>query len=234
MIRVLQGILENTLARLGEHLTMYVPPLLVAVVIFLTAWTVAMMVRWLILRVVKAISFDRFLRESGLSSLLGAAGQMRGASIVAGTAYWVILGVGLLTALDAFNTKLTTQIIESTVFLLPKLLTAGAILLAGFWLAQYLSRSVLIWAVNEELPFARRLGAVAKVTIGFVAVVVASDVLGFASQVFFAAFVIFAGSVALACGLAAGLGLRESVGRFVSQQGQREQEGSEKSLWHHL
>ena len=234
MIRVLQEIFEKALARLGQHLTTYVPPLMVAVVILLVACLLARVVRWLILRAVKGISLDRFLRESGLSSMLDRSGRMRGASIVAGTAYWAILGVGLLTALDVFDTKLTAQIIESTVFLFPKLLTAGAILVAGFWLAQYLSRGMLVWAVNENIPLARRLAAVVKTAVGFVAVVVAADVLNFASQVFFAAFVIFAGTVALATGLAVGFGVRGAVERYILRQGERQSGEPEKSLWSHL
>ncbi len=131
MIRVLQEIFEKTLARLGQHLTTYVPPLIVALVILLVAYLVARVVRWLILRAVKGISLDRFLRESGLSSMLDPSGRLRAASVAAGAAYWVLLGMGLLTALDVFDTKLTSQIIESTVFLFSKLLTAAAILVAG-------------------------------------------------------------------------------------------------------
>ncbi len=234
MIRLLQEIFEKALARLGQHLSTYVPPLMVAVVILLVAYLVAKVVRWLILKAVKGISLDRFLRESGLSSMLDQSGRMRGASLVAAVAFWAILGVGLLTALDVFDTKLTSQIIESTVFLFPKLLTAAAILVAGFWLAQYLSRSVVVWAVNENIPFARRLAAVVKVIAGFVAVVIAADVLSFASQVFFAAFVIFAGAVALATGLAVGFGVRGAVQRFVLQQGERQPGEQEKSLFDHL
>ena len=234
MIQLLQEIFEKALARLGQHLTTYVPPFLVAVVILLVACFVAKFIRWLILKAVKGISLDRFLRESGLSSMLDRSGRMRGASMVAGAAYWAVVGVGLLTALDVFDTKLTTQIIESTVFLFPKLLTAGVILVAGFWLAQYLSRGMVVWAVNENIPFARRLAAVVKISVGFVAVVVAAEVLNFASQVFFAAFVIFAGAVALATGLAVGFGVRGAVQRIILQQGEPQSGESEKSLWNHL
>jgi hypothetical protein len=234
MIRVLQEIFEKALARLGQHLTTYVPPLMVALVILLVAYLVARVVRWLILRAVKGISVDRFLRESGLSSMLDPSGRMHVASVAAGAAYWAVLGVGVLTALDVFGTKLTSQIIENTVFLFPKLLTAAAILVTGFWLARYLSRSVLVWAVNENLPFARRLASVAKVAIGFAAVVVAAEILNFAANVFFAAFVIFAGTAALATGLAVGFGVRGAVQRFLVQQDERQSGELEKSFWNHL
>ncbi len=234
MIQVLQQIFDKALARFGQQLTTYVPPLMVAVVIFAVAYLLARLVRWLILRAVKGISFDRFLRESGLSSMLDRSGRLRSAAVAAGAAYWAILGVGLLTAIDVFDTKLTSHIVESTVFLLPKLLTAGAILVAGFWLAQYLSRSMVLWAVNENIPFARRLAAVVRIAVAFFAVVVAAEVLNFASRIFFAAFVIFVGAVALAAGLGIGFGVRGAVQKFVLQQSERPSGEPEKSLWNHL
>jgi hypothetical protein len=234
MLQVLQQIFDKALARLGQQLTTYVPPLLIAIVIIAVAYLLARVVRWLILRAVKGISLDRFLRESGLSSMLDRSGRLRSASVVAGAAYWAILGVGLLTAVDVFDTKLTSQIVESTVLLLPKLLTAGAILVAGFWLAQYLSRSMVLWAVNENIPLARRLAAVVRTAVGFFAVVVAAEVLNFASHVFFAAFVIFAGAVALATGLGVGFGVRGAVRKFILRKGEQPPGEPEKSLWNHL
>ncbi len=116
-----------------------------------------------------------------------------------------------------FGTDLTTQIIQSFVFLLPKLVVAGLILLAGAWLGQYLGRSMLVWAVNENFPSPRRLAAVVRILIMFVAVVVAADQLNFARSVFLAAFIIFVGGAVLAASLAIGLG-SGSVQRFLEER----------------
>ncbi|HBY60490.1 MAG TPA: hypothetical protein DEH78_11755 [Solibacterales bacterium] len=234
MVAVLQEILEKALARLGQQLVTYLPPLMVAVVILAVAYLLARVMRWLVLRAVKGIALDRFLDESGLSSMIDRAGRLHGVTVVAGAVFWTILGVGVLTALDVFNTKLTSQMIENAVYLFPKLLTGAAILVAGFWLAQYASRDVLVWAVNENLPFARRLAGLVKVSVGFVGVVVASDILDFASQVFYTAFVIFAGGAALATSLAIGFGVRGAVQQYLAGQSRKGQAESEPSLWNHL
>ncbi|HSB13845.1 MAG TPA: hypothetical protein VLE22_05265 [Bryobacteraceae bacterium] len=42
------------------------------------------------------------------------------------------------------DTNLTLQIIESTVFLFPKLLAEVVILVTGFWLVQYMSGSMVV------------------------------------------------------------------------------------------
>jgi len=234
MIHVLQQILEKALARLSQNLVACLPPLIVAAVILSVAFLLATILRWLILKAVKAVALDRFLRDSGLGSFLDRSGRLRAASLVAGVAYWAILGTALLMSIDVFDTTLTSRIVQATVFAVPKLLAAGAILLAGFWLAQYLGRSTLVWAVNEGMPFARRLAIGVKVAIAFVAVVVAADTLGFAGRVFFAAFVIVTGAAALAGGIAAGLALRSALDRSLHQPGTRSGEREEHSLWNHL
>jgi hypothetical protein len=234
MIHVFQEIFEKALARLSLHVTTYVPPLIVAATILAGAFLLATVVRWLILRAVKGAGLDRFLSESGLSSMLNRSGRLRAASLVAGIAYWTIVAIGILTALDVFDTTLTSRIIEATVFSIPKLVTAGAILLAGFWLAQYLSRSTLVWAVNEGMPLARRLAIAVRIVVMFVAVVVAADALDFAERVFLAAFVILVGSAALAAAIAVGLSLRESLSRYLAPGREQPEEEKERSLWSHL
>jgi hypothetical protein len=153
--------------------------------------------------------------------------------LLAGAAYWITLGIGFLTALDVFDTTLTSRIVEGTVFAIPRLLTAGAILLAGFWLSRYLGRSALVWAVNEGVPFARRVATGVRVVVIFVALVVAADTLGFAERVFLAAFVILVGAVALAASIAGGLTLRSVLERSLSSK-HESAEQEERSLWNHL
>jgi hypothetical protein len=234
MIQVLQQIFEKTVARLSQHLITYMPPLIVAATIIGVSFLLATLLRWVILRLVKGAALDKFLRDSGLSSMVDRSGRLRGASLVAATGYWAILMIGVLTAIDVFDTTLTSRIVETTVFAFPKLVAAAAILLAGFWLAQYLSRGTLIWAVNEGVMVARRLSIAVKLLVGFVTIVVAADALNFASRVFYAAFVILIGGAVLAVSIAAGLSLRGSFENYLGKDTPAPDQHEERSLWHHL
>ena len=79
---------------------------------------------------------------------------------------------------------------------------------------------MLVWAVNENFPSPRRLAAVVRILIMFVAVVVAADQLNFARSVFLAAFIIFVGGAVLAASLAIGLG-RGALCRFLEEKRER-------------
>jgi len=233
MIRTLQDVLDRVVDTIVFHLTTYLPPLVVALIVLALFWLVAKAVRWTMTKAIKGAGIDRFLSDSGFRSMFDSAGRLHGTPLIAGAAYWLILVGGLLAALNVFGTDLTSRMVEATVFLFPKAVTAGLILLAGAWLAQYLGRSVLVWSSNEELPAPRRLAAATRIITMFVAVVVASDVLDFAPRVFFAAFVILVGGAVLAGSLALGLGGRDAMRGYLEDRKTKQSE-DEKSLWSHL
>jgi hypothetical protein len=233
MIETLRKVLEGALERLHNHVTTYLPSLLAALTLVLGAYLTAVLVRWVIYRIFKGLTMDKFLRQSGIAFMVDSSGRLRATRLVAETVYWGILLSGVLAGVNVFGTDLTTQIIQSFVFLLPKLVVAVLILLAGAWLGQYLGRSMLVWAVNEGLPSPRRLAAVVRVLMMFVAVVVAADQLNFARSVFLAAFIIFVGGAVLAASLAIGFGCGR-LQRFLEEKREQTGESGERSLWSHL
>jgi len=234
MIETMRLVLEGVWERLRLQMTTYLPPLLAAAIILIGAYLIALLARWLIYHIFKGISVDRFLRRSGLAFMIDSSGRLRATRIVAESAYWGILVVGFLTGLSVFNTNLTNMMTEQFVMLLPRLVVAGIILLAGLWLSQYLGRSALVWAVNEGLPRPRRLAGGVRLIIMFVAVVAASDHLDFARNVFLAAFLILMGGAVLALSLALGLGARDTVGRYLDSKQPEGESKEERSLWDHL
>jgi len=239
MISTLRQIVEKALERLSDTITTYLPPLLAGLTILLAAYLLALLVRWLLTRIFKGTGLDRFLHQSGLSTMLGRSGRVRTTRLVSGSAYWIILGLGFLTGLSAFDTALTSRMVETVVFLLPKVITAGAILLVGTWLAQYVSRSMLIWACNEGLPSPRRMAAAVRIVVVFVAVVVAADHLDFARSVFLAAFILLVGGAILAASIALGFGARGAVQRYLQSAasaagGEEEHKEKEPSILDHL
>jgi hypothetical protein len=190
--------------------------------------------RWLLYRIFKGPTIDRFLRRSGVAFMLDPSGRLRATRLVAETVYWSILLTGFLAGLSVFENDVTTLVVQRFVFLLPKLVVAGLILLAGAWLGQYLGRSTLVWAVNEGLPFPRRIATLVRIVIMFVAVVVAADQLDFARSVFLAAFIILVGGMVLTACLAIGLGARGEFRRYFDEKKEHAESTNERSLWTHL
>lgn len=234
MTETFRQVFEGVIQRLQHQVATLLPPLLAGLVILLVAYALALLSRWVIIRIFKGLAVDKFLRQSGLAFMIDPSGRLRAARVAAETAYWLFLIGGALTALSIFNTDLTTQMVQGLVFLLPKLVLSGAILLAGTWLAQYFGRSALVWAVNEGIPGPRRIAALVRVLLMFVAVVVAADQLNFARSIFLAAFIMICGGLILAVSLAVGIGASQGVGRFLVEKQDRAREERAESLWSHL
>ena len=232
MIGIMQKILEDALERLHYQITTYLPSLLAAITLVVGAYLTALLARWLIYRIFKGRTIDRFLRQSGVAFLVDPSGRLRATRLVGETVYWSTLLVGVLLGVNVFGTELTTRIVQDFVFLLPKLVVAGIILLGGTWLGHYLGRSMLVWAVNENFPSPRRLAVMVRILVMFVAIVVAADQLNFARSVFLAAFIILVGGAVLALSLSIGLSGRG----FAMLPGDRREQGeaAERSLWSHL
>jgi hypothetical protein len=225
--------MNGVLDRLHFQATTYLPSLIAAGIVILGAYVVAIIVRKSLYRIFKGAAIDRFMRQSGVSFMIDPSGRLRATRIVAETCYWSLLIVGFLTGLSVFGTDLTTQLIQSFVFLIPRLVVAGLIILGGAWLSQYLARCTVVWAFNENLPYPRRLAVAVRLIVLFVAVVVAADHLNFASSVFLAAFIILVGGFMLSASLAVGLGASGGVRRYLEEKSKTADE-SGRSLWSHL
>lgn len=234
MIQLFQSVVRETIQRISHQFSTYAPGLLAGILIVLVAYVLALLTRWLLSRIFKGIAFDRFLRQSGLLSMVNRSGSIRAVEIVASAAFWLILLGGVLTGVSAFDTEITSKITETVVFLSPKLLAAAAILVAGFWLGQYLGSHFLVWAVNEVIPSARRLAVAVRVLVVFISIAVAADYLNFARNVFLAAFILIVGGIVLAASLALGLHGKEVLHRRLHEKPDKSQEEEEMPIWRHL
>ncbi len=233
MIASLERIMADAFARLAEPAAAFLPRLIAAVLILGLGVLVAVLFRRIAAGTVKAAGVDRFLTQSGLASLLGLSGRFRTSRVVAGTVYWIIIGATILMSLSALNTALTSRLIEGAIVLLPKLVTAGVIVLAGLWIGQYVGRSTLVWASNEGIRRPRMVASAVRAAVIVVAVVAAADELNFARMVFLSGFIIlFAGAAA---GLA--VGLATLAKRHFAPSPDRVDPPElepEKSFWDHL
>ena len=239
MFTALQVILQKAITRLSDHLMSFLPSLFAALLILLGAYVIALLTRWLLTRIFKGIALDRFLRQSGVATLLNFPSALRSTRMASQFAYWGILGVGFLTALSIFETPLTARVFDTLITLLPNLTLVILILLLGYWLGYFFGRGVLVWAVNEGLPRPRWLAAVVRIFVIFLAVVISADYLNFARTTFLSAFIIFVGGAVAAVSMAVGLGGRETIARYLKTGEPPPEEMAHppveaRSLWKHL
>ncbi len=225
---------RNALERLSRVTIDYLPGLLAALFIFLIAWGLAAGIRALLTRIFRGVRIDQFLKRSGLALLLPGDNPVRATQMAAKGAYWAILIGGFLLALSAFDTQLTSRMIDWVLLMVPRFLAGALILVAGVWISRFLGRSALVWAFNEGIPNPRRISLAVRIIVIFVTVVVAADHLNFARNVFLASFILIVGGAMLAAGLALGIGGSKTVERHLESQKSEKAAELEEVPWKHL
>ncbi len=138
--------------------------------------------------------------------------------------FWARVLLGLLIGVSAFDASYATST-PLPISLLPYLTHAvGAILLliAGTLIARFLSRSVLISAVNAQLQYARILSLGVKWLVLVLTAAMVLDHLEIGGAIVALAFGILFGGIVLTLALAVGLGSREIVSRSLESHVERE------------
>jgi hypothetical protein len=158
------------------------------------------------------------LRRLGLSSVLASYSAGGAARVCARGVFWLIFGFAVLLAIDSLHTALGSQLVAAAVMYLPRLVTAGLVVLAGLWLGRFLARGVLIWAVNEGVGPARWLASAVRAGVGLLTVVAAAEQLGVARTATLAVLIIVLSGGVLAAALAFGLGCRKRVEQWLDQR----------------
>jgi hypothetical protein len=141
--------------------------------------------------------------------------------------------LGLLAGVSALDPALTSVLVVRLFDYLPKVAAAAVVLIAGFLLARFLARSVLISAVNLQIQSARLLSLGVKWLVMVLTSAMAMDHLGIGGQIVQLAFAILFGGIVLTLSLAVGLGSKEMVSRSWERQADKSEREAEEQF-HHL
>jgi hypothetical protein len=145
---------------------------------------------------------------------------------------WTIFLIGLMIGLTALEANLTSRLVYSLFDYLPDVVAAGLILIVGTIAARFLSRGLLISAVNMRIHSARLLSLGVKWLVLVLTAAMALEHLRIGGGLVKLAFSILFGGIVLALALAVGLGSKEVVSR--SWEEPREPREETEETFHHL
>lgn len=189
--------------------------LLVAVLLsVLLAWLAGTIVR----RTLRGIGFDERLTAWGAMDLPGWTTTRSPTLVAARAVSWTIIVIGVLIGIAAFDTTLTSSLVFHVFGSIPNIFTAIVLLVIGHFLARFLSRGVLIGAVNMNLPYAGLLGLGVRWLVLVLTTAMALDHLGIGGSIVSLAFGILFGGIVLALSLAVGLGSKDMVARSLERE----------------
>jgi hypothetical protein len=218
------------LTRLATLLPGFVALLLALLISLFLAWIVGAIVR----RLLTGMRFDEHLAHWGFISPAERAPGRSPTAIVSSVITAAIVASGLLIGIAAFDSQLTSDMVRDAFAYLPNIVGAAMVLLIGAFAARFLSRTVLIGAVNLNLDYARLLSAGVKWLVNVLAVAMALEHLRIAVRIVELAFGIVFGGIVLTLALAVGLGSKELVTKKLEQETRRNPSEAVEEPFRHL
>jgi hypothetical protein len=224
--------LNESTTRVITSVASFLPEVLALVVAVLIAALVAWIARVLLRRSLRGIGFDERVVQWGVGSIAEWPGSQSPTIFVTRCVSWLIMFLGILIGISAFDAALTSQLVVRAFEFLPDLIVAIVLLMLGNVAARFLARGVLIGAVNMNLQYARLLSIGVKWLVLVMITAMALDHLGIGGRIVHLAFGLLFGGIVLALALAVGLGSKDMVSRSLERQASKAADDVEESLRH--
>ena len=197
----------------------FLPRFVVAFVIIVFGWVIAVAVGRLITQIVRALKVDVALESLGAKELVSRAGfKMDSGAFIGGVVRWFFIIAFLMAAVEVMGLKEVTIFLRDVVlYFIPDVIIAAIIMVAAALLADVVQRLVRGSAQAAHLPSASFLGGIAKWAIWVFAILAAIYQLGIAGPLVQTLFTGFVAMVSIAGGLAFGLGGKDAAARFLER-----------------
>lgn len=224
--------LRDSLRRVLSSLASLVPGLVALLISVLVALLLGAVARWILVRLLGAFRFDQRLERGGFSALADWSPRHSPTQLLGRLVHWMFVLLGAMVGLAAFDATLMTTLLGRLGTYLPNVFIAVILVITGTVLARFLSRGVLISAVNMQLQSARLISLGVKWLVLLLTVAMALDHLSIGGTILDLAFGAVFGGIVLALALAVGLGSKEVVSRSWERQADRAADPPEPPIDH--
>jgi small-conductance mechanosensitive channel len=193
-------------------------------------------VQFIIGGLLRRLRLDALTERVGISSMLSNAGlDPSVANLLARLAYWLILFVFVLAAVESLGLIGVTEMLNRLVGYLPNVLAAALILLFGSLVAQVIGETLGKMTTQAGVTAGSALGQVVRYTLLVFAIILALGQLGIQTDLLTIAASALVIATTLALALAFGFGSRDLARNIMAGYHAREsfEEGQQLSLRGH-
>jgi len=202
------------LAQIGALL----PRLGLALIVLIAGWLIAKMVRFAVVRALRAVNFHVVSERAGIDGFLRDGGIGLGATeILAALVYWLVILAALVLGFNLLGLAYITDLLMRVLLFVPNVMVAVLILAFGAYFARFVGTAVTAYCRNVHLQDAEALGALARYAILIFVVLIALDQVQIGGDIVRQTFLILLAGVVFALALAFGLGGREWAAAFLER-----------------
>jgi Conserved TM helix len=186
------------------------PRLVLALFVLLIGWLVAKIVRFAIVKALRAVNFNVLTERAGTDHFLQHGGLRGDTTTLFGLlAYWVVIIAALMIACSGLGLLYITDLLQRLELFAPKLLVAGLVIVLGSYFARFVGESIETYCRSAQIPDGDMLGKIARYLIMAFVLLIALSQLEIGGDILERTFLIILAGVVLALALAFGLGGKE-------------------------
>ena len=210
-------LLEPFHALLGQ-VGAFMPRLLIALGVVVAGWVIAKLVRYSVVKALRALNFNVLTERAGVDGFLQQGGTEKDTTELIG---WIVYAIALLVSLIiAFNSLGLTQVtdlLSKLLLFVPKVLVALLVIVFGSYFARFVGGTVKSYCRGAAISDGDLLGRVARYAILTFVLLLAIDHLDISGGLIQQTFLIFLAGFVFAGALAFGLGARDHAAALLNR-----------------
>src|ERR1043165_2647777 len=192
------------------------PALIGALVILFAGYLLAKVLEKLVERGLRRIRLNHLLARGGVIQAVERSGtHINPTRVLANLVFWLVMFTVILLAANALGLDSLANVVSTLVSYIPSVIAAIVIILVGIVLGGFVGG--LIAASAGAVHGGRALARMGRGGVILLAIFMALQELGIATDIVTTAFAILFGAIALALALSFGLGNRELAGEITRE-----------------
>lgn len=214
---------------------MFVPNFLAMLVILLLGILVALIIKRFLAKFLAAINFDSWSDRMGFTKLMRKGDMWSKPSAMLSTlVFSMLVIITLMSGLNALQIPAIDHLVEQFFSYIPRILSAAMILIVGYLLSGFFSRTVLIAAANSGFHYAKLLSDAIHALLMVLILAMVMEQLQIAPSIVLAAFTIIFGGIVTALAIAFGVGGINAARRIIERENAAKREEEPKDEIEHI
>lgn len=222
-VNMLVDPIRESLHQIGAFL----PRLLLAIVVLVIGWLLAKLVRFAIVKSLRAINFNVVTEKAGIDRFLSQGGaEIDTVRVLGGLFYWLVILASLMVAFNTLDLAYVTDLIGRIVLFVPRVMVAVVILVFGAYFARFIAVALASYLRSVGAREAGLMGRLALYAIMAFVIMIALDQLGL-GDVIRQTFLVIVAAIALALALAFGLGGQHRAAELIERWSRQDGDGGD-------
>jgi hypothetical protein len=221
-------LLLQPLRNIWAGLVGFIPNILAMLIIIGVGLLIAWMVKAALSKVFSTLKMDAWCDRVGLTAMVRKANVWsKPSKLFVETVYWFLAVLFVMVGLTALRLQAIDSLTMQFFMYLPRAFSALLILVIGYILTGFVSRAVLIAAVNSGYHYAKLLAEAVRMLLAVLMLAMALEQLQVAPGIVIAAFSIIFGGIVIALAIAFGAGGIDAARKIIEKSSEEKKESGQ-------